>query len=103
MGEASTKKRAHANLLCRFPCCIYCGAVADTVEHMPPVTMFRRKQRPKGLEFSSCRRCNHGTSKSDLVASLLARSDASASYAFISRAVYKSLYAPFVSLLGLEF
>jgi hypothetical protein len=35
--------------------------------------MFRGKQRPKGLEFPSCRACNNGTSKSDLVASLLGR------------------------------
>jgi len=55
--------------------CIYCGGTqpADTIEHMPPVMMFIRKQRPKGLEFPSCRECNNGTSKSDLVASLLGR------------------------------
>jgi hypothetical protein len=40
---------------------------------MPPVMMFRGKHRPKGLEFPSCKACNHGTSKSDLVASLLGR------------------------------
>jgi len=40
---------------------------------MPPVMMFIRKQRPKGLEFPSCRKCNNGTSKSDLVASLVGR------------------------------
>jgi hypothetical protein len=35
--------------------------------------MFIRKQRPKGLEFPSCRECNTGTSKSDLVASFVGR------------------------------
>jgi hypothetical protein len=40
---------------------------------MPPVMMFLRKQRPKGLEFPSCRECNNGTSKSDLVASFVGR------------------------------
>jgi hypothetical protein len=40
---------------------------------MPPVMMFIRKQRPKGLQFPSCRECNNGTSKSDLVASLVGR------------------------------
>lgn len=53
--------------------CIYCGGAADTVEHMPPRIMFRGKQRPKGLEFPSCRPCNNGTSPSDLVASLIGR------------------------------
>ncbi len=73
MGEASIKKRAHAELLGRFPWCIYCGANADTIDHVPPVMMFRGKQRPKGLQFPSCKACNNGTSKSDLVASLLGR------------------------------
>jgi hypothetical protein len=35
--------------------------------------MFRGKQRPKGLEFTSCDECNQGTKTADLVASLLGR------------------------------
>jgi hypothetical protein len=35
--------------------------------------MFRGKQRPNALVFSSCERCNSGTRRSDLVASLLGR------------------------------
>jgi hypothetical protein len=35
--------------------------------------MFRGKQRPHDLVFSSCERCNSGTKRSDLVASLLGR------------------------------
>jgi len=75
LGEARARRRAHAQLLSSSPWCIYCGGSqpADTIEHMPPVMMFIRKQRPKGLEFPSCRECNNGTSKSDLVASLLGR------------------------------
>jgi hypothetical protein len=71
MGEASTRRRAHDALLQAHPWCIYCGAPADSVEHMPPIIMFRGRQRPKGLEFPSCLACNNGTSHSDLVASLL--------------------------------
>jgi hypothetical protein len=75
LGEASIKRRAHARLLSSFPWCIYCGGIypADTIEHMPPIQMFRGKQRPKGLEFPSCKACNNGTSKSDLVACLVGR------------------------------
>jgi hypothetical protein len=73
LGEARARRRAHAQLLSSSPLCIYCGGNADTVEHMPPAMMFIRKQRPKGLEFPSCRECNNGTSKSDLVASLIGR------------------------------
>jgi hypothetical protein len=55
--------------------CIYCGGVnaATTVEHMPPAVMFRRKHRPKGLEFAACADCNLGSSHADLVAALLSR------------------------------
>jgi hypothetical protein len=35
--------------------------------------MFRGKQRPNNLVFSCCERCNLGTKRSDLVASLLGR------------------------------
>lgn len=40
---------------------------------MPPIQMFRERQRPKGLEFPACKACNHGTSHADLVASLMGR------------------------------
>jgi hypothetical protein len=75
LGEARARRRAHARLLSASPLCIYCGGnqPADTIEHMPPAMMFILKQRPKGLQFPSCRKCNNGTSKSDLVASLVGR------------------------------
>jgi hypothetical protein len=75
MGEAKAKRRAHANLLAKNPLCIYCAGAdqATTVEHMPPIMMFDQRHRPKGLEFSTCAECNHGTRLTDLVASLLGR------------------------------
>jgi hypothetical protein len=73
MGEARSKRRAHAAALIAYPWCIYCGDPATTVEHMPPRMMFLGKQRPKGLEFPTCAECNNGTSHADLVASLLGR------------------------------
>jgi hypothetical protein len=73
MGEAKQKRRAHAAILERYPFCIYCGDAAETIEHMPPIQMFRLRDRPKGLEFPACRECNNGTGDSDLVASLMGR------------------------------
>src|SRR5262245_38659802 len=75
MSEARARRRAHEKLLASFPWCIYCGGSqpAGTIEHMPPRMMFVLKQRPKGLEFPSCGKCNNGTGLSDLVASFLGR------------------------------
>ena len=40
---------------------------------MPPRMLFQLSQRPKGLEFPSCGPCNQGTSRLDVVASVMAR------------------------------
>lgn len=55
--------------------CIYCGgaAAATTIDHMPPRSMFDRKDRPAGLEFAACEPCNKGASLADLVCALLGR------------------------------
>ena len=55
--------------------CIYCGGteIADTIDHMPPIILFKGKQRPKGWEFPSCAACNKGASHSDLVAAMFGR------------------------------
>jgi hypothetical protein len=46
---------------------------ATTIDHVPPLIMFRQRYRPKGLEFPSCRSCNEGTKHGDLVAAMLSR------------------------------
>lgn len=53
--------------------CIYCAAPHTTVEHMRPISMFRRRIRPYGLMFAGCAACNNGTSAADLVAGFIAR------------------------------
>ncbi|MCJ2132782.1 hypothetical protein MKK69_01660 [Methylobacterium sp. J-026] len=53
--------------------CIYCAAPHTTVEHMPPISMFRGRKRPDGLVFAGCSACNNGTSAADLVAGFVAR------------------------------
>lgn len=71
-GEAKRKRR-HAAILAAGRQCIYCANPADTVEHMPPISLFWRRDRPKGLEFPCCEACNQATKHSDLVAALLSR------------------------------
>jgi hypothetical protein len=75
MAEASQKRKSNEALLKHNPFCIFCGGTepATTIEHCPPRMMFRGKRRPHELVFPSCDRCNSGTRRSDLVASLLGR------------------------------
>ncbi|MDZ5448960.1 hypothetical protein [Labrys sp. ZIDIC5] len=73
MGEASRRRSAvKLNIAGKF--CAYCAMTpAETEEHMPPKIMFRKKDRPPGLEIPACVRCNNGTGHADLVAALATR------------------------------
>lgn len=62
-----------ADILASEGRCIYCAAPHTTVEHMPPIGMFRGRNRPYGLMFAGCAACNNGTGAADLVASFVAR------------------------------
>ena len=75
MGEAKRKQTLKDRIIERQPFCVYCGGEtpATTVDHMPPITMFDLRDRPKGLEFSACHDCNMSSSKVDLVAGLMSR------------------------------
>ena len=74
MGEAKETRILRERMLAQRPGCIYCAgaAVADTIEHMPPIAMFEGRRRLRGLEFPACGTCNGGTKHPDLVAALLA-------------------------------
>ena len=55
------------------PCIFCCGSKqSDSIEHAPPVVLFLGRDRPRGLEFSACKRCNLGSSQRDQVAACLA-------------------------------
>jgi hypothetical protein len=75
MGEAQRKKRSHAAILAAGEDCIYCAGKRpiSSIEHMPPRAMFKRKERPKGLEFGCCKVCNEKTKNADQVASMIGR------------------------------
>jgi len=95
MGEAKINAArvasTLANLLATEPRCIYCQDRPATIEHMPPIAMFIGRQRPKGLEFAACSRCNNGTGAADLVASYVARisPDAAVGDTLITEAIYR--------------
>lgn len=73
MGEAKIKSRRLSEIVSREPRCIYCANTPASVEHMPPISMFRARSRPNGMEFAACRECNTGTSGADVVAAFLSR------------------------------
>jgi hypothetical protein len=73
MGEARIKNRTRPEIVARETRCIYCAAPAETVEHMPPRSMFRAKHRPGAMEFGACNACNEGTRGADVAAAVIAR------------------------------
>jgi hypothetical protein len=73
MGEARRKSRSRREVVETEARCIYCPGPVETWEHMPPVSMFRDRQRPGAMEYGACKSCNEGTGGSDAVAALLAR------------------------------
>lgn len=73
MGQSKLKSRKLAEILAGEPRCIYCANAPDTIEHMPPIAMFRARSRPNGMEFAACEQCNKGTSGADTVAAFFAR------------------------------
>jgi hypothetical protein len=73
MGEAKRRSRNRQAILANEPRCIYCPEPPESIEHMPPLGMFKNRFRPSGMEFASCNGCNTGTGGADIVASFLAR------------------------------
>lgn len=73
VGEAKTRSRSRSAILAGANRCIYCSEPPETVEHMPPVAMFRGRHRLSGFEFPCCEDCNHSTRASDAAAAFLAR------------------------------
>lgn len=73
MGQKKQKQRRHKKLLDEADRCVYCPSTGPFIlEHMPPIGMFKDRDRPKGWEFASCVRCNNGTTGVDAVAQMFA-------------------------------
>lgn len=87
MGEARSKSRKLATLLESEERCIYCANRPKTIEHMPPISMFKSRSRPNGLEFAACEECNKGTSGADIVAAFYARLSQSDNLGMVEEAI----------------
>ena len=61
MGQAKDKMRRLERMRQYQPFCVYCGGTTpiETIEHIPPISMFDHRFRPEGLEFGACYACNH--------------------------------------------
>jgi hypothetical protein len=46
-------------------CCVYCGEIASTKDHVPPKLLFARPRPANLITVPSCRRCNSGFEKDD--------------------------------------
>jgi hypothetical protein len=75
MGEAKLKRTFRDCLIAEHRYCIYCGGVtpSEEVDHVPPRVMFKRKHRPKGMEFAACAECNRNASRFEMVAAIIGR------------------------------
>lgn len=73
MSESKTKSRSRKEILNNANQCVYCLDPPTTVEHMPPTSMFRNRNRLSGLEFPSCETCNSSSRAADATASFFAR------------------------------
>ena len=71
-GEAKKKGQHRMRILANEARCIYCAEPPTTVEHMPPICMFEKRFRLKGMEFACCEECNTGTKAADLIAACMA-------------------------------
>lgn len=76
MGEAKRKSRSRQEILSSNHRCIYCKNVhAKTIDHMPPLGLFKDGQRPSGWEFPACSDCNEGSRGADAVAQMMSLID----------------------------
>lgn len=73
MGEHKRRSRNRREILESSERCVYCSNThVTTIEHMPPRSFFKNKDRPSGWEFACCERCNKGSRGADAVAQFMA-------------------------------
>lgn len=70
-----SRSRSRSQIRAGEPRCIYCESPVETAEHMPPLSLFKERRRPHGLEFGTCYACNNGTRAADTAVAFFARID----------------------------
>jgi hypothetical protein len=75
MGQAKDKMRRRERMRQRQPFCVYCGGITsiETIEHIPPISVFDHRFRPQGLEFGACYACNHNSRLDDMALAVVSR------------------------------
>ena len=76
MGQAKNKMRRLERMRQHQPFCVYCGGTTpiETIEHIPPISMFDHRFRLEGLEFGACYACNHNSRLDDMALAVVSRS-----------------------------
>ncbi len=64
-----------SEFIAKHPLCCFCGGSvpSETIDHQPAKIVFPGKNRPKGLEFPACKRCNEQTSVDECILAFVAR------------------------------
>jgi hypothetical protein len=75
MGQAKNKMRCLERKRQQQPFCVYCEGTTpiETIEHIPPISMFDHSFRPEGLEFGACYSCNHNSRLDDMALAVVSR------------------------------
>lgn len=75
MGEAKRRKSTNTRVLERNPFCVYCGGSVSAVDvdHVPPLSIFDGRHRPREPLVGICKPCHEGTRECDAVASIMSR------------------------------
>jgi hypothetical protein len=72
MGQAKSRT---THFIEQHPCCCFCGGATPTtsIDHQPAMIIFPDKQRPKGMEYPACDRCNGQTKADEALLGLVSR------------------------------
>jgi hypothetical protein len=75
MGEAKNKQSRTQRLKQEHPYCCLCGGhnPTETVDHIPPLSLFNERRRPQGFEVPACKKCNEASRVADLIVAYIAR------------------------------
>lgn len=70
MGKKSIRTK---KFIKKHPNCCFCGgeSVTETIDHIPPRSLFLGKKYPKEFEFPACGSCNNKTSNEEDAARLI--------------------------------
>src|SRR5262245_45838059 len=75
MGEKKRRSLTLEAFVQQHPWCCFCGGSVPTTtrDHQPATICFPRKDRPKGLEFPACERCNSQTKYDEALLAFVCR------------------------------